>query len=113
MAQIATNTDQGSVFTSATEKESLLSYVTRSTVAQSQKYQQEYEGNDVGDEASEDESLSLLLRESQSSIVPSDEDLMAIGWGKALDSNSGAYYYFTLDRAKTVWENPLSPTKHQ
>ena len=113
MAQIVTNTDQGSVFTSATEKESLLSYVTRSTMVQSQKYQQEYEGNDVDDEASEDESLSLLLRESQSSIVPSDEDLMAIGWGKALDSNSGAYYYFTLDRARTVWENPLSPTKHQ
>ena len=40
--------------------------------------------------------------------MPSDEDLRRIGWGKAYDTISGCYYYFTLDRAKTVWENPLS-----
>jgi len=41
--------------------------------------------------------------------VPSDEDLFAAGWAKALDSNSGSYYYFTLDRKQTVWDNPLAP----
>mmetsp|Transcript_35255 Transcript_35255/g.71410 ORF Transcript_35255/g.71410 Transcript_35255/m.71410 type:complete len:1096 (+) Transcript_35255:1-3288(+) len=40
--------------------------------------------------------------------VPSDEELFAFGWAKALDSNSGAYYYFTLDRTQTVWENPIA-----
>jgi len=40
--------------------------------------------------------------------VPSDEELFAAGWAKALDSNSGYYYYFTLDRKRTVWENPLA-----
>lgn len=41
--------------------------------------------------------------------VPSDEELFAAGWAKALDSNSGSYYYFTLDRKKTCWDNPLAP----
>jgi hypothetical protein len=63
----------------------------------------EVEGNN---EDADDISLSLL--ESKSSIVPTDDELMAIGWAKALDPNSGLYYYFTLDRSKTVWENPLS-----
>jgi hypothetical protein len=47
--------------------------------------------------------------ESQTSEVgvPSDEDLFAVGWAKALDSKSGSYYYFTLDRSKIVWDNPL------
>merc|ERR1712032_45372 len=97
------NNDQGSVFTSATGgNESLLSYVTRSTMVQS-KFQAESH-----DEADDDISLSLL--ESGSSVVPSDDELRAIGWGKALDPSSGVYYYFTLDRTKTVWENPLSPS---
>jgi hypothetical protein len=38
---------------------------------------------------------------------PSDQDLFAVGWAKALDPKSGAYYYFTLDRSKIVWDNPL------
>ena len=93
--------DGGSVLTSGTENQSLLSYVTRSTMAHS-RYGQE-EGNADSDD------ISLSLLESKSSTVPSDEELVAIGWAKALDPNSGSYYYFTLDRSKTVWENPLSP----
>ena len=42
--------------------------------------------------------------------VPSDEELFAAGWAKAFDSNSGCHYYFTLDRKKTCWENPLAQT---
>ena len=38
---------------------------------------------------------------------PSDQELFAVGWAKALDPKSGAYYYFTLDRSKIVWDNPL------
>lgn len=41
--------------------------------------------------------------------VPSDEELFAAGWAKALDSNCGSYYYFTLDRKTTCWDNPLAP----
>jgi hypothetical protein len=50
--------------------------------------------------------------ESQTSVgrVPSDEDLFAIGWAKAMDPKSGSYYYFTLDRSKIVWDNPLEDT---
>ena len=39
--------------------------------------------------------------------VPTDQELFSIGWAKALDPKSGAYYYFTLDRTKIVWDNPL------
>lgn len=42
--------------------------------------------------------------------IPSDEELFAAGWAKALDSNSGYHYYFTLDRKRTVWDNPLVPS---
>lgn len=52
----------------------------------------------------EDESAT-----SQTTVVPSDEELFAVGWAKALDPKSGSYYYFTLDRSKIVWENPLAP----
>ncbi len=41
--------------------------------------------------------------------IPSDEELFAAGWAKTLDSSSGCYYYFTLDRKKTCWDNPLAP----
>jgi hypothetical protein len=41
--------------------------------------------------------------------VPTDEELFVAGWAKALDNSSGSYYYFTLDRTKTVWDNPLAP----
>ena len=95
--------DGGSVLTAMTENQSLLSYVTRSTMAQSR-----ISPATINDDAEDDISLSLL--ESKSSIVPTDDELLAIGWAKALDPNSGLYYYFTLDRLKTVWENPLSPS---
>lgn len=51
----------------------------------------------------------LSLQDSASSeVIPTDEELFAVGWAKALDPSSGNYYYFTLDRTKTVWENPLN-----
>jgi hypothetical protein len=53
--------------------------------------------------------FSLSESGSFDSVVPTDEELLAVGWAKALDPNSGAYYYFTLDRTRTVWENPLDP----
>jgi hypothetical protein len=59
----------------------------------------------------EEESGMMSLQEtasSFSSVVPSDEDLLAIGWAKALDRSSGNYYYFTLDRTTIVWDNPLT-----
>lgn len=99
-ANINMNDGGGSVMTSATESQSLLSYVTRSTMAPS-RFQEE------DDDREDDVSLSLLESKSTVSIVPDDDKLFAIGWAKALDANSGIYYYFTLDRTKTVWENPL------
>lgn len=51
----------------------------------------------------------LSLQDSASSeVIPTDEELFVVGWAKALDPSSGNYYFFTLDRTKTVWENPLS-----
>lgn len=97
-ANVNMNDGGGSVMTSATESQSLLSYVTRSTMAPS-RFQEE--DNDREDD------VSLSLLESKSTIVPDDDELFAIGWAKALDANSGIYYYFTLDRTKTVWDNPL------
>ena len=54
----------------------------------------------------EDSTSSSSLMPSQE-YVPSDEELYTIGWAKALDKRSKAYYYFTLDRSQTIWENPL------
>ena len=98
--------DGGSVQTRGTEDQSLLSYVTRSTVAQSRCKDGGRESS--AEDAPEGDDISLSLLESESSIVPSDEELRAIGWAKALDPSSGAHYYFTLDRTQTVWENPLA-----
>eukprot|EP00574_Skeletonema_japonicum_P002783 CAMPEP_0201714002 /NCGR_PEP_ID=MMETSP0593-20130828/639_1 /ASSEMBLY_ACC=CAM_ASM_000672 /TAXON_ID=267983 /ORGANISM="Skeletonema japonicum, Strain CCMP2506" /LENGTH=714 /DNA_ID=CAMNT_0048203223 /DNA_START=46 /DNA_END=2190 /DNA_ORIENTATION=- len=83
-----------SILSVGTEDPSLISYVTRSTM-----------GPAKNPGAADDVSLSIL--ESKSTIVPSDEDLIAIGWAKAYDPNTESYYYFTLDRSKTAWENPL------
>jgi len=44
---------------------------------------------------------------SSTEAIPNDEDLFAVGWAKALDIKSGAYYYFTLDRSKIIWDNPI------
>lgn len=59
----------------------------------------------------DDETSGFSIQESTSTadVVPSDEDLFAVGWAKALDPKSGSYYYFTLDRSKIVWDNPLAP----
>jgi hypothetical protein len=51
---------------------------------------------------------SFALSTSTPDRVPTDEELFALGWAKAFDHNSGAYYYFTLDRKTIVWDNPLS-----
>ncbi len=61
---------------------------------------------------SEEDDGSVSVQESYSGSVepvPNDDDLFAIGWAKALDAKSGSYYYFTLDRSKIVWDNPLAP----
>jgi hypothetical protein len=60
------------------------------------------------DEPSETEG-SILSNETSATEPPppSDQELFALGWAKALDPKSGAYYYFTLDRSKIVWDNPL------
>lgn len=56
-----------------------------------------------------DDDDALSIQDSVSSeVIPTDEELFVVGWAKALDPSSGNYYYFTLDRTKTVWENPLS-----
>jgi len=55
-----------------------------------------------------EEDISLQTSFSSNEVIPTDEELFAVGWAKAMDPNSGNYYYFTLDRTKTVWENPLS-----
>eukprot|EP00977_Amphora_coffeiformis_P000023 scaffold5_cov169-Amphora_coffeaeformis.AAC.23 len=61
----------------------------------------------------EDEASGMISTQegsvsTYSSIVPSDEELLAIGWAKAMDPSSGNYYYFTLDRSKIVWDSPLT-----
>ena len=67
--------------------------------------------NQMTNPRDEDEKSGFSIQESSSSmeVIPSDEDLFAVGWAKALDPRSGSYYYFTLDRAKIVWDNPLAP----
>ena len=98
--------------TTGTDNQSLLSYVTRSTMAQSKMSPstRHYISGETNAHTQEEEGdeVSLSLLESNSTVIPNDEELNAIGWAKALDANSGSYYYFTLDRSKTVWENPLS-----
>jgi hypothetical protein len=75
---------------------------------------QQYASNAAASKASREEddgSLSLGSSSSVMSVVPSDEELFAVGWAKALDPGSGNFYYFTLDRSMTVWDNPLSQSK--
>ena len=60
----------------------------------------------------EDENSAFMSVQASSastmSVVPTDDELLAIGWAKAMDATSGNYYYYTLDRSKIVWDNPLS-----
>jgi hypothetical protein len=65
---------------------------------------------DAAEDTDEDGSNLLSIQESGStltSVVPSDEELHAVGWAKAMDPDSGNFYYFTMDRSKIVWDNPL------
>ena len=102
--------------TTASDNKSLLSYVTRSTVHDMNGSSNEHVKKDVQASPEEEENdLSLTLMASSSTggggeQIPSDEELFSIGWAKAVDPSSGCYYYFTLDRSQTVWENPL--TRH-
>jgi hypothetical protein len=57
---------------------------------------------------SKGESTVLSGDSSSQSLIPSDAELYAIGWAKAKDASSGEYYYFTLDRTQTAWDNPIS-----
>lgn len=56
---------------------------------------------------SSEEEYSIQESSSSLSVVPTDEELYAIGWAKALDPKSGNFYYFTLDRKTIMWDNPL------
>jgi len=69
------------------------------------------EGNRSAETTEEDDEEENTMYEDE--VAPSDDVLFAAGWAKTLDPNSGSYYYFTLDRTKTVWDNPLAPTPTQ
>ncbi len=59
----------------------------------------------------DDEGSGFSIQESTTSgseIIPTDEELFSVGWAKAMDPKSGSFYYFTLDRTKIVWDNPLA-----
>jgi hypothetical protein len=56
---------------------------------------------------SHDEDLPHVDSEDSCESVPSDESLFNVGWAKAFDPSSESHYYFTLDRSKIVWDNPL------
>ena len=100
--------------TAASENRSLLSCVTRSTVHEASPSSSGWKRNtDPINELDDADDISLSLLASSSSgmeQIPTDEELFAIGWAKAMDQKSGSYYYFTLDRKKTVWDNPLTDT---
>ena len=49
----------------------------------------------------------LGTEEQDESSLPSDEDLERIGWAKAFDGMTDKYYFYSLDRTQTSWENPL------
>ncbi len=102
--------------TTASDNKSLLSCVTRSTIHdmsgrnRNSSYPMDLL-SPMSDRSENDDDISLSLMASTSSgmeLIPTDEELFAIGWAKAMDPNSGSYYYFTLDRSKTVWDNPLT-----
>lgn len=113
-AQFAGDSSVFTMGTSASDSKSLLSYVTRSTVHDMNGAEQSNQARSKQKPATmpvqQEEDDSILDSEEEEEI-PSDEALFAIGWAKALDPNSGCYYYFTLDRTETVWENPLLHTE--
>jgi hypothetical protein len=40
--------------------------------------------------------------------IPTDRELNARGWKKAMDVGSGRYYFYSMDHSQVVWENPLT-----
>lgn len=42
---------------------------------------------------------------------PSSVDLFAAGWAKAFCKERKKHYYYTLDRSRVVWDNPLQGPK--
>jgi len=108
--QFAGDASVFTAMTSASDNKSLLSCVTRSTVHDMSGRHKSHLGSPYNN-SDQDDDISLSLMASTSSgmdPIPSDEELFVIGWAKAMDPNSGSYYYFTLDRSKIVWDNPLS-----
>jgi len=91
--------------------------VTRQYMAEQSYLQEVQEGSCSAETDEEDRTRDSKSFGNNSSYTtmyddepaPSDEELFAAGWAKTLDPNSGSYYYFTLDRTKTVWDNPLAP----
>jgi hypothetical protein len=63
----------------------------------------------VQEDSHDSHNSSFSSSGSGDELIPTDEELFAVGWAKAFDPKSGSYYYFTLDRTQTVWENPLAP----
>jgi len=110
----ATDGSVVTVGTAGTANQSLLSYVTRTTVGDESdmagysRHQQKQKAKLSQPPDDDDISLSILQSEGSMEAIPTDEELFAVGWAKALDPNSGSYYYFTLDRSKTVWESPIT-----
>ena len=88
----------------AADSKSVMSAATNKTFAT----------KDILEEVPEDGQSSIGTDSTDSTTaddeqVPGDEELFAAGWAKALDPSSDSYYYFTLDRKQTVWDNPLAP----
>eukprot|EP00594_Rhizosolenia_setigera_P020699 CAMPEP_0178980128 /NCGR_PEP_ID=MMETSP0789-20121207/26300_1 /TAXON_ID=3005 /ORGANISM="Rhizosolenia setigera, Strain CCMP 1694" /LENGTH=635 /DNA_ID=CAMNT_0020670459 /DNA_START=159 /DNA_END=2067 /DNA_ORIENTATION=- len=100
--------------------QSLISCVTRSTIhtlesrdsfRRHQKVAGLMRSHGSNDEQAVENDVYIEEEEEEEEVIPTDEELYKIGWAKALDSNSGSYYYFSLDRSKIVWENPLIPSE--
>jgi len=96
-----------SSFTQATQQSSLLGQHLSEPSRQPVQHQTKSLLTSVTQEAGP-EDIVQTDSEDSGETTPSDEELFNVGWAKALDPNSGSYYYFTLDRRKIIWENPLA-----
>ena len=105
---------------------SLLGYVTRSTMMggsvgaattlrkiesvpeSAGKYKDTIvEKFEAEDGATDDDDISLSILESTSSNltylrVPTDKEIFAVGWAKALNPSTGSHYYYTLDLSQIL-----------
>jgi len=101
-------TDTASIASNNTGNQSIFSYITRSSI-ESQELRSSSACQNRRISGLTDDDVSFNSKSVQSAEqIPSDEDLFSIGWAKALDGNTGTYYYFTLDRSQIVWENPFA-----